>query len=974
MSGRLKKLLAAFCAAAIALCPLNIAAFAEDIIEQTVIAPEPVIADEAYSETGYRIAVFDGTEFVPESDTSPLLHSSDQELVYNRMIAMQAEYPEGKSWTNSDKYVWTNRYYGEKMTLPYSTYEGGGCEAFCMILSDAAFGDVPAYEKHNFKYSDLRVGDYLRVDNDRHSVMIMKIDSTGVVLAEGNYNKSIHWGRTLTKAEVMKADYYVTRYDQSEEPTPPPVSDEVEINETNFRDANFRQYVSANFDTDHNTKLSKSEISAVEDISVDSMSISDLKGIEFFTSLRILMCSGNSLTSLDLSKNTALTHLECSYNKLATLDLSKNTALEIVRCGSNDITNLNVTKCSKLKELNCTGNNLSKLDVTKNTVLAELYCGANELTTLDVSKNTALTDLDCSGNKLRALDVTKCTALIYLECDSNRIRTLDLSNNTKLANLGCTSNQLTSLDVSNNPGITSFSASGNRYNIGAVSTYDLSKLPGFDPSKTSSWAGAVFDGVRNITITSTAVTYRYDCGNGYSEMFMLLAEDSPDSVLTVGTGGDYASVAEAVAKINDDIKNKSAQEQYTIKIMNSLEEKSAVTFPDVPVVLKADTDAVLLVPSITAKNDLTVAYLGLTTSKGTGTPVTAKKAFTAVSSLFGAAKVTGRADISSCTINGALTLSSKDMASKLTNSKVTGKISASAGLELTNCSETGAVTAKGEVVITGPTTVNGAITVNGNVGQTYLDAVTVNGKITAGNDLVLSECPAVGAITAKAGLVIDCTDDHTATGAITASAKTGTVLMADTDVCGKLTCSCELVMARCNVTGNLTAKGALSTSECIISGNVSAQCKTEKSYLSQTGIMGNVTAAADLGMTDSAIGGKLTVKGDLYLTSTNTVIGEILTTGICSDNDGNELTFAGLSVTKNGIITGSKKLTLCLIKITDKKTFNFEYVKMETGGKKPNVIVKKFNGAFSSGILLLSDENLPGGSIVLDKGKLIVVS
>ncbi len=53
-----------------------------------------------------------------------------------------------------------------------------------------------------------------------------------------------------------------------------------------------------------------------------------------------LKCGNNELTSLDLSKNTALTWLDCSYNELTSLDLSKNTALKGLWCGNNPLQKL----------------------------------------------------------------------------------------------------------------------------------------------------------------------------------------------------------------------------------------------------------------------------------------------------------------------------------------------------------------------------------------------------------------------------------------------------------------------------------------------------------------------------------------------------------------------------------------------------------------------------------------------------------
>ena len=50
------------------------------------------------------------------------------------------------------------------------------------------------------------------------------------------------------------------------------------INETNFPDVKFRQYVSDNFDTDGDGVLSAEEIEAATEINVDSMGISSLIG------------------------------------------------------------------------------------------------------------------------------------------------------------------------------------------------------------------------------------------------------------------------------------------------------------------------------------------------------------------------------------------------------------------------------------------------------------------------------------------------------------------------------------------------------------------------------------------------------------------------------------------------------------------------------------------------------------------------
>ena len=94
--------------------------------------------------------------------------------------------------------------------------------------------------------------------------------------------------------------------------------------------------------------------------------------------------------------------------------------------------------------------NFTSLDVSKNTALTELNCGSNQLTVLDVSKNTALTRLDCCRNQLTTLDISNNTALTYLECHTNQLTVLDVRNNSALTDLICFNNRLTDLDMSNN--------------------------------------------------------------------------------------------------------------------------------------------------------------------------------------------------------------------------------------------------------------------------------------------------------------------------------------------------------------------------------------------------------------------------------------------------------------------------------------------------------------------------------------------
>ncbi len=243
----------------------------------------------------------------------------------------------------------------------------------------------------------------------------------------------------------------------------------IAIDATNFPDDIFRKYLLEQ-DYGKDGVLTEEEIEKIKYIACYKKEISNLKGIEYFTSLEKLYCYSNKLTSLDISKNTALLLLYCGINQLTSLDVSKNTELKELSCGFNQLTSLDVSKNTALTELDCGFNQLTSLDVSKNTELTELSCSDNQLTSLDVSKNTALTELSCGNVQLTSLDVSKNTALTKLNCSINQLISLDLSKNTALTELDCSFNQLTSLDLSKNTALTELDCSDNQ-----LTSLDLSK-------------------------------------------------------------------------------------------------------------------------------------------------------------------------------------------------------------------------------------------------------------------------------------------------------------------------------------------------------------------------------------------------------------------------------------------------------------------------------------------------------------------
>ena len=337
------------------------------------------------------------------------------------------------------------------------------------------------------------------------------------------------------------------------------VQDGLKIDETNFPDEVFRNYLlnakfyesTIKFDKDGNGFFSEEERNAITSIDLfygyNGEKVASLDGIEHFPNLESLTCSYNNLTSLDVSKNPALDWLNCMDNKLTSLDVSKNEKLETLACDTNQLSSLDVSQNVALKELHCTNNLLTSLDVSKNKKLDELWCSKNNLTSLDVSKNPVLDWLKCEQNNLSSLDVSKNAVLRRLTCSQNNLSSLDVSQNAVLKYLDCQNNQLTSLNVENtsidlSDYLSGFETQNNTYLIAVETTprtFDLSTLPGFDASKASGWVGGTVDGsTLKVDEGATQVTYTYDCGKGLSRDFTLNVNVVPDSTVTPPSGGD----------------------------------------------------------------------------------------------------------------------------------------------------------------------------------------------------------------------------------------------------------------------------------------------------------------------------------------------------------------------------------------------------------------------------------------------------
>ncbi|MBQ3702500.1 MAG: S-layer homology domain-containing protein [Oscillospiraceae bacterium] len=154
------------------------------------------------------------------------MHTATQQEITAAILALQEEYPDGMTWTNTSQpssYVWV---------FPGSLVSMSGCAALAAILQDSVFGTIKEapvfwqrittdYETRGmqqspapYSWDTLWPGDILIFHG--HTVLVLEKYDDRITIVEGNNGGKIRWGRTISRDGVETAKYVWTRYDKSE--------------------------------------------------------------------------------------------------------------------------------------------------------------------------------------------------------------------------------------------------------------------------------------------------------------------------------------------------------------------------------------------------------------------------------------------------------------------------------------------------------------------------------------------------------------------------------------------------------------------------------------------------------------------------------------------------------------------------------------------------------------------------------------
>lgn len=201
---------------------------------------------------------------------------------------------------------------------------------------------------------------------------------------------------------------------------------------------------------------------SLETLSLKFNSVSDIKPIEGISTLKVLILGENPISSINLDKLGELTDLRLYGTNISEIDLSKTPKLESLYLQRTKVSKVDLTPLQSLDQalLNkCS--NLTELKASNLPSLTRLDAVEGNLTSFEISDCPSLRELHLNSNKLTSIKLTNLAVLMKLNVYDNQLTSIDVSNLPFLMWLFVFDNQLTSIDLSANVPLREFRASNN---------------------------------------------------------------------------------------------------------------------------------------------------------------------------------------------------------------------------------------------------------------------------------------------------------------------------------------------------------------------------------------------------------------------------------------------------------------------------------------------------------------------------------
>lgn len=211
---------------------------------------------------------------------------------------------------------------------------------------------------------------------------------------------------------------------------------------------------------------------SLETLNLKFNSVSDIKPIEGISTLKVLILGENPISSINLDKLGELTDLRLYGTNISEIDLSKTPNLESLYLQRTKVSKVDLTplqsldqalinKCSNLTELKASNlpsltrldaveGNLTSFEISDCPSLRELHLNSNKLTSIKLNNLNMLMRLNVYDNKLTSINVSNLPLLMWLFVFDNQISSIDLSANVALREFRASNNPLTEVNLSTN--------------------------------------------------------------------------------------------------------------------------------------------------------------------------------------------------------------------------------------------------------------------------------------------------------------------------------------------------------------------------------------------------------------------------------------------------------------------------------------------------------------------------------------------
>lgn len=216
-------------------------------------------------------------------------------------------------------------------------------------------------------------------------------------------------------------------------------------------DAVLRDYIKTNIANGEDVYTNVQAAAYNGAININGLRVFNFQGLEFFTNLQELYCSGINIQTIDISALKNLRVFDASscqfLNSLITGQMEKMEDFNISR--SRNLQGYDLTQLpSSLKSLKIASLKYASIPFDLFPNLETLEADMNLLTELDLQGNTTIKRISLSGNALTSVNLNGCENLEYLVLSYNtNLSSIDISGCNHITDFFLQNTQIADLDL-----------------------------------------------------------------------------------------------------------------------------------------------------------------------------------------------------------------------------------------------------------------------------------------------------------------------------------------------------------------------------------------------------------------------------------------------------------------------------------------------------------------------------------------------